>query len=101
MSGNYPAGVSDADPHFDLPDAHVRTCPTHMRTTTNPTICYLCGREAGRGPDGLMVRECMRCEREVCEGDADTDADCVGDPPQFVLTQWICDSLKGGCREHS
>lgn len=63
-----------------------------------PDHCYLCGKEAGRGPDGLMVRECGNCGREVCERCCECDYDMQGDPPRLVLTQWICDSLKGGCK---
>lgn len=63
-----------------------------------PDHCYLCGKEAEFGLDGLMVDTCQRCKQEVCEHCAETDYDQQGDPLQFVLTQWICDSLKGGCK---
>jgi len=62
--------------------------------------CYICGGLAYHAyGDSFAVRECQRCERPVCENCAEMDADCVGDPPRYVLTAWLCDSLKGGCRE--
>lgn len=54
--GNYPAGVTDADPHFDLPsvgddeddEPHYISCSRCGRETTfDPTygdLCYRCCR---------------------------------------------------------
>jgi hypothetical protein len=60
-------------------------------------ICYVCGKKAwhDRAGYGFLVSECDRCEREVCEVCAESDYGCVGDPLQFVCTQWIC---SGGCK---
>lgn len=53
--------------------------------------CYLCGRKEFATPvDGFSVRNCGKCDRPVCQNCAETDADCVGDPPRFVLVQWQC-----------
>jgi hypothetical protein len=54
--------------------------------------CYLCGKKEYATPvDGFQVCECDKCERPVCENCAETDVDCVGDPPQYVTTQWQCE----------
>lgn len=58
--------------------------------------CHRCGKAAYSNPvEGFSVQPCDKCERDVCENCADTDADCVGDPPRFVQTSWTC---KSGCR---
>lgn len=62
--------------------------------------CYLCGKSERRSYcDDFNVHECDKCERPVCQNCAEVDYDCVGDPATFVNCSWICDSLKGGCRE--
>lgn len=62
--------------------------------------CSLCEREEN-GWSGRMVQDCDKCEQTICGDCAEVDYDCVGDPPRYINTQWICDSLKGGCREAS
>lgn len=59
--------------------------------------CSICNREENLRA-GIQVKECDRCNKPVCGMCAEVDYDCVGNPPQYVNTQWICDSLKGGCR---
>lgn len=83
----YPPGVTDNDPHFDLPSGEDRE------------RCYLCHKyERHAYGDSFAVNQCDRCEEYVCQNCAEVDYDMVGDPPHYVNTQWICDSLKGGCR---
>lgn len=55
------------------------------------TACHLCGKKEYATPvDGFQVQECDRCGRPVCENDAESDYDMVGDPLRFVNTQWVC-----------
>jgi hypothetical protein len=55
MAGNYPAGVTDNDPHFDLPSVEdegeealaIPCCRCGRRTTWDPIyndLCYRCCR---------------------------------------------------------
>lgn len=85
---NMPMGASSNDPHFDVPSVG----------DDKEGVCYLCGREewTDRAGYGFIVRDCDECERPVCEECAETDADC--DQDGYFQTQWICDSLKGGCK---
>ncbi len=83
---NMPMGASSNDPHFDLPSVG----------DDKEGVCYLCGREEETFV--LVVNECDRCERPVCDECAEVDYDFVGDPGRYVNCQWICDSLKGGCK---
>jgi hypothetical protein len=55
-------------------------------------ICLFCGEESysDRAGYGFQVNECKTCEDPVCENCAETDYDCVGDPPHYVCTQWEC-----------
>jgi hypothetical protein len=87
MMSNYPAGVTDNDPHFNLPSVG----------DDKEDTCYLCGFAASFNID-CQVQECDRCERPVCSECAEVDYDFVGDPGRYVNCQWICDSLKGGCK---
>ncbi len=82
---NMPMGCSSSDDHFNLPSAG----------DDKEGVCYLCGREEGHG---CAVNECARCEKPVCSECAEVDYDFVGDPGRYVNTQWICDSLAGGCK---
>jgi hypothetical protein len=63
------------------------------------STCYLCHRNEGRGPDGLQINQCDRCDQDVCANCAEVDYDMVGDPPHYVNTQWICDSIRNPCQE--
>jgi hypothetical protein len=56
--------------------------------------CEICGRKSFDTPvEGFQVRECARCEKLICENDADTNADC--DQDGYFMTEWTC---KGGCK---
>lgn len=63
-----------------------------------PDKCHVCGKTSfhDRAGYGFQVRECMRCQKNVCESHAETDYDLQGDPGSYVCTQWVCE---GGCKE--
>lgn len=53
-------------------------------------ICFICGKSEwrDRAGYGFIVRECDRCQREICEDCAEIDAD--GSSDGYRLTQWEC-----------
>lgn len=59
--------------------------------------CTFCGRRDESNVEmGTEVLPCKKCEKPVCNKCAETDFDCVGDPPQFQVCQWDCpDCIKG------
>jgi len=59
--------------------------------------CHRCATVPGPEPytpAGFdTVLHCAECDRPLCEGCADTDADCAGDLPRYVGTA----RCSGGC----
>lgn len=76
---NYPMGVTDSDPHFNLGEDD--------DLTYTPDICHLCGTpESHRMP----VRQCQVCDEYTCQNCVEFDYEEVGDPPVTVCCQWLC-----------
>lgn len=59
-------------------------------------VCWMCGKHEWHDRAGyaFTVSECRKCSKPVCENDAETDFDLVGDPGYYTCTQWVCG---GGC----
>ena len=82
---NYPAGVTNNDPHFDLPNAH------EGEPDWDDDTCCFCGKKAYMNRvEGFQVSPCQECEKPVCENCVECDYDMQGDPPAYVCCQWDC-----------
>lgn len=84
---NYPPGVTDNDPHFDMPSVH-------DDEGEEENACHVCHRPAVHRPDGRQLNYCDRCDHLVCDEHAEVDYDLKGDPGQYVCTQWVCSDKK-------
>lgn len=56
--------------------------------------CHLCGKApwVSKACESFEVRQCQKCEREVCQECCEMDAD--SDQDGFFICQWIC---REGC----